>query len=158
MTIPISVKNAFDPSDALDQHIERHVETIVRRHHRFVQRIDVRLSDVNGPRKGAADKLTVIEIALKPSGEIVARGESEDIYKSVTSASGRALEALRRHAGRLIRAEHRTEGDHELRCSNAGNPSQQHQACNHCRSRSASTGRSDHGDGGGHRLPDPVHK
>ena len=103
MTIPISVKNAFDASDALDRHIERHLEAIVRRRRRFVQRVDVRLSDVNGPRKGAADKVTVIEIALKPSGEIIARGESEDVYKSVASAAGRAGEALSRYADRVAR-------------------------------------------------------
>lgn len=107
MDIPISIKNEFDPSEALDQHISRRLESALRTHQRYVQRVDVRLSDVNGPRKGPADKVALIEIALRPFGEIVAKGEAEDVYKSVTEAAARAKEALSRHAGRLERQERR---------------------------------------------------
>jgi len=107
MDIPISIRNEFDPSEALDQHIARRLESAIRTHQRYVQRVDVRLSDANGPRKGPADKVTLIEIALKPFGEIVARAENADLYKSVTEAAARAKHALSRHAGRLERQERR---------------------------------------------------
>jgi ribosome-associated translation inhibitor RaiA len=103
MEIPISIRNEFDPSVALDRHIARRLESALRTHQRFVQRVDVRLSDVNGPRKGPADKVALIEIALRPFGEIVTRGEAEDVYKSVTDAAARAKHALSRYAGRLER-------------------------------------------------------
>ena len=103
MNIPISIRNEFDASAALDQHIERRLESALRTHQRYIQRVEMRLSDANGPRKGAADKVALIEIALRPFGEIVAKGEAEDIYKSVTAATGRAKEALSRYAGRLER-------------------------------------------------------
>ena len=107
MEIPISIRNEFDPSESLDQHISRRLESVLRTHQRYVHRVDVRLSDANGPRKGPADKVALIEIALRPFGEIVARGEAEDVYKSVTTAAARAKQALSRYAGRLERQERR---------------------------------------------------
>lgn len=103
MNIPISIRNDFDPSDALDQHIVRRLNSATRTHQRYVHRIDVRLSDANGPKRGPADKVAMIEIALRPFGEIVTHGEAEDVYKSVTTAAARAKEALSRYAGRLER-------------------------------------------------------
>jgi hypothetical protein len=82
MDIPISVRNEFDASEALDQHITKRLEGALRSHERFVQKVEIRLSDANGPRKGPGDKVTLIEVALRPFGEIVARAEDEDIYKS----------------------------------------------------------------------------
>ena len=107
MEIPISIRNEFDASQALDQHITRRLESALRTHQRYVQRVDVRLSDANGPRKGPADKVALIEIALRPFGEIVAKGEAEDVYQSVTDAAAREKEALSRFAGRLERQERR---------------------------------------------------
>jgi putative sigma-54 modulation protein len=107
MSIPISIKNEFDASDALNQHIVRRLDSAIRTHLRYVHRVGVRLSDVNGPKKGPADKVALIEIALRPFGEIVARGEAEDVYKSVTTAAARVKQALSRYAGRLERHERR---------------------------------------------------
>jgi ribosome-associated translation inhibitor RaiA len=107
MEIPISIRNEFDPSESLDQHISRRLESALRTHQRYVHRVDVRLSDANGPRKGPADKVALIEIALRPFGEIVTRGEAEDVYKSVTTAAARAKQALSRYAGRLERQARR---------------------------------------------------
>lgn len=107
MDIPISIRNEFDASEALDQHIARRLESALRMYQRYVQRVDVRLSDANGPRKGPADKVALIEIALRPFGEIVAKGEAEDVYTSVTTAAARAKQALSRYAGRLARQERR---------------------------------------------------
>ncbi len=111
MDIPISVRNEFDASEALDQHIAKRLEGALRSHERFVQKVDVRLSDANGPRKGPADKVTLIEITLRPFGEIVAKAEDEDIYKSVTTAAARVKEALSRHADKIAKAPRRNRPD-----------------------------------------------
>ena len=107
MDIPISIRNGFDASDALDQHITRRLDSALRTHQRYVHRVEVRLSDANGPRKGPDDKVALIEIALKPFGEIVATGEDADVYRSVTTAAARAKQALSRYASRLDRQEKR---------------------------------------------------
>ena len=111
MDIPISVRNEFDASEALDQHIAKRLEAALRSHERFVQKVEIRLSDANGPRKGPGDKVTLIEVALRPFGEIVARAEDEDIYKSVTTASARVKEALSRHADKISKAPRRNKID-----------------------------------------------
>jgi ribosome-associated translation inhibitor RaiA len=103
MNIPISIRNEFDASDALDSHIARRLDSALRTHQRYVHRVEVRLSDANGPRKGPADKVAQIEIALKPFGGIVATGEDKDVYRSVTTAAARAKQALSRYASRLDR-------------------------------------------------------
>ena len=113
MDIPISVRNEFDASEALDQHIAKRLEGAFRSHERFVQKVDVRLSDANGPRKGPGDKVTLIEITLRPFGDIVAKAEDEDIYKSVTTAAARVKEALSRMPTRLPR--HRAATDRHRR-------------------------------------------
>jgi ribosomal subunit interface protein len=105
------MRNEFDPSEALDQHIARRLESALRSHERYVQKVEVRLSDANGPRKGPGDKVTLIEVALKPFGEIVARAEDDDIYKSVTTATARVKEALSRHADKIAKAPRRTKPD-----------------------------------------------
>ena len=107
MNFPISIRNGFDSSDALDRHIARRLDSALRAHQRYVQRVEVRLSDANGPRKGPADKVALIEIALKPFGEIVATGEDNDVYRSVTTAAARVKQALSRYASRLERLEKR---------------------------------------------------
>ena len=109
MEIPISVRNEFDASEALDQHVSKRLDAALRSHQRYVQKVDVRLSDVNGPRKGPADKVALIEIALRPFGEIVARAKAADIYTSVTIATARVKEALSRHADKIARRSRRAK-------------------------------------------------
>ena len=111
MDIPITVRNEFDASEALDQHVAKRLDAALRSHQRYVQKVEVRLSDANGPRKGPADKVAVIEVALRPFGEIVATAEDEDIYKSVTTAAARVKEALSRHAGKIARGNRRAKPD-----------------------------------------------
>jgi ribosomal subunit interface protein len=111
MNIPVSIKNEFDASEALDQHIERRLDSALRAHERYIQHVDIRLSDANGPRNGPADKVTLIEVALRPFGEIVAKAEAEDVYKSVTFATARVKEALSRYAEKLTDQERRPRTD-----------------------------------------------
>ena len=111
MEIPISVRTEFDASEALDQHVSKRLDAALRSHHRYVQKVDIRLSDANGPRKGPADKVALIEIALRPFGEIVAKAEDADIYRSVTIAAARVKEALSRHADKIARSSRRPKPD-----------------------------------------------
>lgn len=111
MDIPISVRNDFDASEALDQHIARRLDSALHSHERFVQKVDIRLSDANGPRKGPSDKVALIEVTLRPFGEIVAKAADEDIYKSVTTAAARVKEALSRHADKIAKGSRRVKPD-----------------------------------------------
>ena len=101
MTAHISVRSSFDYSETLREHIERRVTAALRAHAAQVEDIVLRLSDANGPRGGANDKVVRISINVKPSGRIDASAASSDIYASVDRASGRLRAALQHHRSRL---------------------------------------------------------
>jgi hypothetical protein len=102
MDIPIRIRYPFTPSDALDRHIERCLDQALRTHRLNVRRVDVHLADANGPKRGPTDKVTVIEIALRPFGAVISRGRASDVYDSVHKAAVRAKHALGRQASRLV--------------------------------------------------------
>ena len=107
MDIPIRIRNAFAPSDSLDRHIARCLEQAMRTHRTHVRYLEVRLSDINGPRRGPQDKVTAIEIAVAPLGTVlVVRGRAANVYQSVSRAANRARQALTRYATR--RVQHRS--------------------------------------------------
>lgn len=100
MSIPIGVKTAFSHSDSLNAHIERKVAGALRSHAERIRRVDLRLSDANGPRGGADDKVARIAITLIPSGRVVATATAEDPYVSVNRAALRARNAVDRYVSR----------------------------------------------------------
>jgi putative sigma-54 modulation protein len=101
VTFPLEVKTEFDRSDTLDAHIARRLSGALNAYAGSIQHVEVRLSDVNGPRRGAGDKVASLGITLRPSGRIVARAGSDDIYDSVTRAARRARTAVSRRVTRL---------------------------------------------------------
>lgn len=103
MDIPLRIRNPFTPSAALDRHIQRCVDHAVRAHRASVRRVEVHLADTNGPKRGPTDKVTIIEIAIRPFGAVIARGHASDVYSSVQKAAGRARQALGRQASRFVK-------------------------------------------------------
>jgi putative sigma-54 modulation protein len=101
MTFPFDVKNGFDRSDTLDAHVARRVGAALDLYANHIQHVELRLMDVNGPRHGAVDKVASIGITMRPSGHVVARAGSDDIYDSVTRAARRARSAVSRYVKRL---------------------------------------------------------
>jgi hypothetical protein len=68
MTMSLAVKSSFEFSPALSAHIEHRINHALRAHAAHIKWVVLRLSDVNGPRHGADDKLTRIDISLNSSG------------------------------------------------------------------------------------------
>lgn len=101
MTFPFDVKNGFDQSDTLDAHIMRRLGGALNPYAGYIQHVELRLMDVNGPRHGAVDKVASVGITMRPSGHVVARAGSDDIYDSVTRAARRARTAVSRYVKRL---------------------------------------------------------
>jgi ribosome hibernation promoting factor len=94
MAISLEVKSSLEFSPALSAHIERRIDHALRAHAAHIKFVVLRLWDVNGPRHGANDKLTRIEITLNPGGSVVTSATSEDVYVSVTRATARARAAV----------------------------------------------------------------
>jgi putative sigma-54 modulation protein len=101
MTISLAVKSSFEFSPALSAHIEHRINHALRAHAAHIKWVVLRLSDVNGPRHGADDKLTRIDIGLNSSGTVVTSATSDDVYVSVTRAASRARAAVGRRVQQL---------------------------------------------------------
>jgi putative sigma-54 modulation protein len=101
MTISLGVKSSFEFSPALSAHIENRINHALHAHAAHIKCVVLRLSDVNGPRHGADDKLTRIDISLNSSGTVVTSARSDDVYVSLTHAASRARAAVGRRVQQL---------------------------------------------------------
>jgi ribosome-associated translation inhibitor RaiA len=72
--------------------------------------IEVRLSDVNGPR-GGLDKECAVRAVLRRAGVVFVRARGEDAYSTVDKAAGRLKSAVGRRVGRYRSTRRRSAGD-----------------------------------------------
>ena len=98
----------YELSNGLKDHIERRLRFALGRFAERIDRLSVRLSDVNGPR-GGIDKRCRIAVALVPRGVVMVEGSGDDPFALVTEAAKRAGRAVRRalerrRRGRAVRA------------------------------------------------------
>ena len=104
MQIEIQARN-FSLTRAMRTYIEHRLGFALNRCYRHVNRILVRLSDINGPRSGN-DKSCHLEVFL-PGQAVVVEDTEADLYVAINRASARAgrtvMRQLRRkrHQSRL---------------------------------------------------------
>ena len=105
MSIPLEyVMRVANPAVAkrLREHAEHRLFFALRRFEPKVRRVAVRVVDENGPRKGVDTRCT-IQATLADSSRIVVEAITAWPTASVTRASQRLNEAVRRHFGRMKR-------------------------------------------------------
>lgn len=95
-----------DLSDGLREYVDRRLRFALDRFVHRLDRLEVRLEDVNGPR-GGLDKHCRIHIVGRPSWRIQVEGAGVSFYDAIDAAAARASRSVGRLLGRL--AEHRTE-------------------------------------------------
>ncbi|MCB1956010.1 MAG: ribosome-associated translation inhibitor RaiA [Rhodocyclaceae bacterium] len=88
----------FDLTPALRSHVTQRVRFALTRYRDHVRRIEVRLSDENGPR-GGVDKRCRLHLRVGGLPDIVIDDTEADLYAAVTRSAERAERAL----GRQIR-------------------------------------------------------
>ncbi|MEN8206414.1 MAG: HPF/RaiA family ribosome-associated protein [Pseudomonadota bacterium] len=98
MQINIQARN-FSLTDALRSHTERRLGFALSARDDHIQRVIVRLSDINGPR-GGADKCCHIQVALAHLPDVVIEDTEADLYAAIDRAAGRAGRTVGR---RLVR-------------------------------------------------------
>lgn len=81
--------------DVLKDHIELRLRYALGRFATRIQKLTVRLTDVNGPR-GGLDKHCRIAVVLVPRGTVMVEGEGDDPFALVAGAAKRAGRAVRR--------------------------------------------------------------
>lgn len=110
MLIDIQARN-FSLSHALSGHVKRRLGFALSSRDIHIQRVMVRLSDINGPR-GGADKCCHIQVVLPQLPDVVIEDTEVDLYAAIDRAADRAGRTVdRRLARHRDRARH--NGQHE---------------------------------------------
>jgi putative sigma-54 modulation protein len=89
----------YQLADELKDHIERRLRFALGRFAARVQRLTVRLYDVNGPR-GGVDKRCRIAVTMVPRGTVMVEGSGDDSFVLVSEAAKRAGRSFCRALGR----------------------------------------------------------
>ena len=89
----------FTLTQALRDHLRRRLDFALSTRYDQIQRIQVRLSDVNGPR-GGADKCCQIHIVLPRQSDVVIQDTETDMYAAINRATERASRTINRRLAR----------------------------------------------------------
>jgi len=98
MLIDIQARN-FTLTNALREHIERRLGFALSSRDEHIQRIVVRLSDINGPR-GGEDKCCHIQVVLPKLADVVIEDIEVDMYTAIDRAADRAGRTVSRRLAR----------------------------------------------------------
>ncbi|MGB5398154.1 MAG: HPF/RaiA family ribosome-associated protein [Gammaproteobacteria bacterium] len=98
MQIDIQARN-FSLTNALRGHVERRLGFALSSRHDHIQRIMVRLSDINGPR-GGEDKCCHIQVVLPQLSDVVIEDTEVDMYTAIDRAADRAGRTVGRRLAR----------------------------------------------------------
>lgn len=98
MLIDIQSRN-FSLTDALRSHAERRLRFTLACCDDQIQRIVMRLSDINGPR-GGSDKRCHLQLVLSGLPDVVIEDTEADLYVAIDRATDRAGRTLIRKISR----------------------------------------------------------
>ncbi len=98
MQIDIQARN-FPLTNALSGHIQRRLDYALSTRNEHIERIRVRLSDINGPR-GGADKCCQIQVVLPHLADVVIEDTEVDLYVAIDRAADRASRTVARRLAR----------------------------------------------------------
>jgi len=98
MQIDIQARN-FSLTKALRNHIERHLRFAMETRDEYIQRVIVRLSDINGPR-GGKDKCCHIQVVLPHLSDVIIEDTEVDMYEAIDRAFDRASRTVGRRLAR----------------------------------------------------------
>ena len=98
MQIDIQARH-FTLTKALQQHIQRRLGFALGSRDDHIQRVLVRLSDINGPR-GGTDKCCHIQVILTHLPDVVIKDTEGDLYTAIDRAADRAGRTVGRRLAR----------------------------------------------------------
>jgi ribosomal subunit interface protein len=105
MQIEIQARN-FPLTHGLRRHVQRRLNFALGTRYEQIQRIQVRLSDINGPR-GGNDKCCHIQVALPRLADVVIEDTESNLYVAIDRAADRTSRTVARRLARQ-RNIHRT--------------------------------------------------
>ncbi len=92
--------HGFALTEGLSAHLQRRLRFALGRIGGGVQRVVVRLSDINAER-GGVDKRCRLQLQLPGQPDVVVEDTRSDLYTAIGAAVERAARALGRRSGRL---------------------------------------------------------
>ncbi len=98
MQINIQARD-FPLTSALSGHIERRLGFALSTRDEHIQRVVVRLSDINGPR-GGPDKCCHIQVVLTHLPDVVIKDTEANLYAAIDRAADRAGRTIGRRLAR----------------------------------------------------------
>ena len=98
MQIDIQARD-FPLTDALRNHAERRMRFALTRSDEHIQRVVMRLSDINGPR-GGSDKRCHLQVVLAGLPDVVIEDTEDNLYVAIDRATDRAGRTVRRRLER----------------------------------------------------------
>jgi ribosomal subunit interface protein len=98
MQIHIQARD-FSLTPALKNHVERRARFALTCCDDHIQRVVIRLSDINGPR-GGADKRCHLQVVLSGLPDVVTEDTEADLYVAIDRATDRAGRTLLRKVDR----------------------------------------------------------
>ena len=102
MRIDIQARD-FSVTYALRSYIERRLGYAFSSYYHHIECINIRLSDINGPR-GGSDKRCHLHIVLPNHADVVVKDTESDLYVAI----GRSIDRARRAVARnIVRQRHK---------------------------------------------------
>lgn len=98
MKIDIQARG-FSLTDSITSHVRHQIRAALGRRAKDVQRVTVRLSDVNGPR-GGQDKCCQVQVELANAPYVVIRDIRTNLYSAVSLAAERCKRVVARQIAR----------------------------------------------------------
>lgn len=98
MQIEIQARNFF-LTKAIQNHVERRLDFALSTRHEHIQRILVRLSDINGPR-GGQDKSCQIQVVLPHLADVIVEDTQSNLYVAIDRAANRVNRTVTRRLAR----------------------------------------------------------
>jgi ribosome-associated translation inhibitor RaiA len=102
MQIQLNSAQGVAMSPALEQHINQQLQSVQTRFGEKLTRIEVYLTDVNGP-KGGVNKQCKLEARPRGGDPLMAESLHENAYDAVSGAAKRLETVLGSHFGKLER-------------------------------------------------------
>lgn len=88
--------HGFTVTAGIREHVEKRMNAALGRLTERIRRVEITLTDINGPRRGV-DKTALVRVATEAGPDMVCGALDSDLYRLIDRASDRAGMLLRRH-------------------------------------------------------------
>lgn len=102
----------FSITGAIAGHVQKRLNFLLGHGIRRVRRVDVTLSDLNGPR-GGVDKRCLVKVSIVGLRPVIIEDIQSDLYVAIDRAAGRASRTVLRRMA-LFSSRHRAEASRML--------------------------------------------